>query len=315
MRVEPIEGESIDVFPVHDYVGCVYAAMQRADSAGYVQSTFSSLVDRLEALEATAGEMARYRRTVEKGTLVVERVKAESIRAASLTPRFFEAAAFDSALDRFTMQWALAGAAITRVNKGWDQLITSVIPAARDAAGFAAAQQFAAVRAGSVGSDTELTDEDAVDMLELALSLLATGDAQLERRDVVRVTSLESTIGALAGPIAHVVARAPAMVTMRPVDRPNRFVRLSILLEDDGLIESVGNHGLEESDRLTTTEKRKLAELGLGPPTRRGSERNWRLRTPGTSIPGIAEAMLAALWLAHGVNPKDRVEIVTERIE
>lgn len=325
MTADPIEGWSIGIESVNLFVEFVYSAMCKVDTADYFAGSFSSVVDRMGEAGATDAELRRYRKTADQATESVALMDAEAVQAASLTPVLLRAAAFDSTLMRMEEQWKAAAQCVGRIDKLWIRLTRSAVPGARRAASLAVD----ALAERAYWSDQEAHDKDPSEgnrhagramssdhldeLFNDASSLLATGDVALERRAAVLTRSAKSMLISLVGVLTHVQAQAPAMMTVRPVHRPQRFVRFIALPDGTGLIESVGNAGVEKAEQITPSERKVLLEMGFAPPTRRKHERNWRIGVE-LSLTGVPVILARVLERVHGLAKGDPLEVVTARL-
>lgn len=326
MMADPIEGEAMGIDYVILFVEFVYSAMCKADTAGYFAGFFSSVVDRMGEAGARDAELRRHRKVADQATDLVGLMEAEAVQAASLTPVLLRAAAFDSAMMRMDEQWKAAAQCVGRIDKLWTRLTSSSVPGARRAASLAvdalAERAYASDQeahdkepsAGNPHAGGAMSSDDLDELFNDASSLLATGDVALERRAAVPTRSAKSMLISLVGVLAHVQAQAPAMMTVRPVHRPQRFVRFIALPDGTGLIESVGNAGVEKAEQITPSERKVLLEMGFAPPTRRKYERNWRVGVQEISLTGVPVTLALVLERVHGLAKGDPLEVVTAHL-
>ena len=327
MDVEPIEGEALGVEVVDMFMEFVYAAMCTADTAGYVANVFASVVDCLAGLGLPEAEMHRYRAAVGRATSLVTRMESDATAAASLAPAYLLAAAFDSSLSGYGAQWNSAVRHVARIDDCWDRLTGSAVPVARRATSLAfdalAHQAYRKTQptpaeGGAVATRSPREDMPADVLEELfadAARLLATGSTSLVRHAPVPTRSARAMLMSLVGVVTHLQAQAPAMMTVFPVARPRRFVRFIVLPDGTGQLESVGDAGLDKTDRLTAAQKKTLVGFGFAAPTRRRHERNWHLATPGVSLTEIPVLIAQVLERVHGLTKGERLKVFTSHFD
>ena len=245
------------------------------------------------------------------------------MQAAELTPVLLRAAAFDAGPMRMDEQWRLAARHVERIDSLWSRLTGSVVPGARRAASLAVhALAYAEYqRADNSGSTRPSADGVvlgagwATDVLEDlfndATNLLATDVNALPLVDAVPTKTPWAMLDSLVGVVAHLRAQTPAVMTVFASRRPQRFVRVHAMQDGTALIESVGNAGLGEGQKITAAQRKVLLDLGFKPPTQRKRERNWRLSAPELSLIAIPVSVSEVMVRVHGLSQGEslRVEV------
>lgn len=321
MELEPIEGESLGSDYVQMFVEFVYSAMCTADTAGYFTGAFRSVVDRLDDLGIAGAELARYRKVIERATGLVQAMETEAVKAAELTPVLLRAAAFDAVPMRMDEQWRLAVHHVERIGALWSRLTGSAVPGARRAASLAVhALAYAEFQRRQKADSTHPSGDGIAlgagweadvldDLFNDATNLLATTANTLPRVDAVPTKNPRAMLDSLVGVVAHLRAQTPAVMTVFASRRPQRFVRVHALQDGTALIESVGNAGLDEGEKITAAQRKVLVALGFKPPSQRKHERNWRLSAPELSLIAIPVTVSEVMVRVHGLSQGESLRV------